>query len=156
MMKYLRYFLLFPIILLNGCETDDDINCALFDPAPQLFFIELLDNEGNNLIENGTFNANDIVVRFNDFEFTQVVFNEVEELQNLISISLLGDSGDNTYEIVLSETETDTLVLNLSVERQTCGARFFNLNTATYNEEPQTIIEDDPLLFGASLIRVVR
>ncbi len=152
--KYILLILVLPLLSNCGNNDDDGIDCALFDPAQQQFFIELVDEQGNNLFENETFNREEILIQFNGLEFPGV-FTDFEPLENFIVLEFFGEQGDNTYQIVLSENETDTLILNLSIDSQICGIRFFNLNTATYNEQEQNIILDNDIVFGP-LIRVVR
>ncbi|WP_341215299.1 hypothetical protein [uncultured Wocania sp.] len=146
--------LLFCVLCFTACKTDDDngIDCDLFDPANRNLFIELVDGNGNNLIENNTFVADDIKVLFNGNTITNVVFNDVEGIENLIALSLIGEAGNNTFEIQLSSEITDTLILNLKAESQICGWTFFSLNSATYNDVLQTIEDFN----GNYIISVIR
>ena len=121
------------LVLLYSCSSDDDLVCSI---NSNNIFVKLVDNEGNNLIENETYLADEIVVRFNAaYEFTNVVFNEVEGLENLIAINIFGEQGNNTFEIQLSDSETDTLILNLNKEiiDGPCGNVYYILNSVTYN-----------------------
>ena len=135
-------FLLFIILcLMASCSKDEKetIDCALFDPAISNLFIKLVDEEGNNLIENETYIADDITVLFNDYLYTNVVFNDVEGIENLITLNVIGNDGDNTIKIQLSSGETDTLILNLTAESEICGWTFFSINSAIYNDIILTI-----------------
>lgn len=130
------YLLLLCISLFISCTKEEvTIQCANIDPITQTLFIELVDDQGNNLIENGTFIAEDIIIRIGDFDFTNVVFNEIPGAESLIVLELFGEQGDNTLEIVLSDTVTDTLVLNLDKEVTggVCSQIIYTLNRATYN-----------------------
>lgn len=146
---------LFCFLCLVSCNTDDDngIDCSLFDPANPMLFIEMVDSDGNNLIENETFIADDIIILFNGYEFTNVVFDEVDGIENLVAFGLFGEEGDNTLELKLSDEVTDTLILNLMAENQVCGWTFMSLNSATYNGESQTIKDFNG---GNYLITVVK
>ncbi|GAA4801261.1 hypothetical protein [Litoribaculum gwangyangense] len=126
--------MLFFLCLLS-CKNDDDsnIDCALFDPFVRNLHIKIVDNSGNNLIENETYIAEDIKVRMNGNEYTNVVFKNVETIKNLITLTLFGKNGKNDYEIELSNSVIDTLVLDLTLDSTICGINFFTLNTATYN-----------------------
>lgn len=144
-------------LFFAACNNDDDIDCPPIPattPIMNSLFIELVDEEGNNLIENDTFNGEEILIRFNGFEIRPVVFDDVPGIENLIIINLIGSEGDNTFEIQLSESEIDTLILNLTLIPATmpCGSSFFTLNTANYNGIDQAIenFMDD------SIITVVR
>jgi hypothetical protein len=129
------FLLLFCYISLFSCKNDDEpeIDCALYDPFIRSLFIKLIDSEGQNLIENNTYMADDITVLFNGYTYTNVVFNDVQGIENLITLSVIGIDGDNTLKIKLSEEITDTLILNLTADSQVCGWTFFTLNSATYN-----------------------
>lgn len=145
--------MLFCFLLIWSCKTDkEDIDCALFDPAISSLFIKLVDTEGNNLIENETYIADDIVIRYNDSEFKNVVFKNVESLNNLIALNLIGVTGDNQFEIELSGEETDALVLNLTIESKICGYTFYKFNSATYNSILKTIEDFN----GNYLITVIK
>lgn len=123
------------LLCLLSCKNDDEsgIDCALFDPFIKSLHIKLVDNNGNNLIENKTYIADNIKVRINGSEYTNVVFKDVEEIKNLITLNLLGTTGENIYAIELSNTEIDTLILNLTLEQTICGFSFVTLNSASYN-----------------------
>jgi len=124
----------------------------LFDPAISNLFIKLIDAEGNNLIKNETYIADDITVLFNESTYTNVVYNDVQGIENLIILNLIGIDGDNTVKINLSNDITDTLILNLTAESEVCGWTFFTLNSATYNDEIKTIEDFN----GNYLISVVK
>lgn len=138
-MKYLSIIIC--VLCLTSCKNNDkeEIDCALFDPAISNLFIKLIDAEGNNLIENETYIADDITVLFNESTYTNVVYNDVQGIENLIVLNLIGINGDNTIKINLSNNITDTLILNLTTESEVCGWTFFTLNSATYNDEIKTI-----------------
>ena len=138
-MKYLSIIICF--LCLTSCKNNDkeEIDCALFDPAISNLFIKLIDAKGNNLIENETYIADDITVLFNESTYTNVVYNDVQGIENLIVLNLIGINGDNTIKINLSNNITDTLILNLTTESEVCGWTFFTLNSATYNDEIKTI-----------------
>jgi hypothetical protein len=138
-MKYLYVIVCF--LCLTSCKNDDkeDIDCALFDPAISSLFIKLVDSDGNNLIENETYKADDITVLFNNYTTTNVVFKDIPELNNLIALNIHGENGNNTFKIKLSENEIDTLILNLKAESSICNWTFFKLNSATYNGIVQTL-----------------
>jgi hypothetical protein len=138
-MKYLSIIIC--VLCLTSCNNHDkeEIDCALFDPAISNLFIKLIDAEGNNLIENETYIADDITVLFNESTYTNVVYNDVQGIENLIILNLIGIDGDNTVKINLSNDITDTLILNLTAESEVCGWTFFTLNSATYNDEIKTI-----------------
>lgn len=139
--------LLFCLVLVQSCQNDDDIICY-GDPIPlNIMFIELTDSDGNNLIENGTFIKDEIKTSFNGYYNTSPFFENEPGLQNLIAITVVGNPGDNTYEIELSNSITDTLILNLTEEifgEAPCISSRFNVNTANYNgfDENFEVVDD--------------
>lgn len=152
-MKYICTCILLSFILFS-CQSDDDINCTsepAFSPA---VFIELVNVQSENLIENGIYIADDITIGFNESTFTNVVFTDSPQIANFIGLNVFGEDGDNTLEINLSDTETDILVLNINREQTggPCSQSFFTLNSVTYNSESKELQD-----FGGDfLITVVK
>ncbi|PQV49456.1 hypothetical protein CLV33_10387 [Jejuia pallidilutea] len=131
------------LILLSVffCKNDDDneIDCSLIDIGPPNIYIELVDANGNNLIENETYIADNITVTFKGYIIENVVFKNVPSVENFIALSVSGSKGDNTFNIHLSENETDILTLNLSEREVICSVTFYTINETTYNGEIQTL-----------------
>ncbi len=148
------YLILFCICCFISCKNDDkqEIDCALFDPFIPSLFIKLIDSDGNNLIENNTYKADEIKVLFNDYTYSNVVFNDVQGIENLIVLNLIGVDGENTLKIQLSNEVTDTLILNLTAESHICDWTFFKLNSAIYNGVLQELEDFN----GNYLITVVK
>lgn len=124
---------------LFSCNTDDndaEVACPLEIPVFANLLIELVNAEGENLIENGTYIPANITIDSNGNTLTNVVLTNVEGLENFIAIGLSGEDGDNTFEINLSGTETDILVLNISREEigDLCPQTVFELNAVIYND----------------------
>ncbi|GGG23795.1 hypothetical protein GCM10011344_25720 [Dokdonia pacifica] len=135
-MKRISLYILLSFFLFS-CANDDnepEIACDLIDAISSNLFIELVNAEGENLIENGTYNPNNITIDFNGNTFTGVITG-VEGIQNFVTVGVSGNNGDNTFEISLSDMETDTLVLDLTrMETEGPCAQFvFQLNSAIYN-----------------------
>ncbi len=148
-MKKIYTVILLSFILFS-CQSDDDVNCTsepAFSPA---VFIELVNAAGDNLIENGTYIADDITIGFNESTFVNGVFTDSPEVANFIGLNIFGEDGDNTFEINLSDTETDILVLNINREETggPCSQSFFTLNSVTYNGESKELqdFRDDFLI----------
>lgn len=109
---------------------------------------------GENLIDNGTYIADNITIDFNESTFVNVFFTDSPEIANLIGLNVFGQDGDNTFEINLSDTETDILVLNTNREETggPCSQSFFTLNSVSYNGESKELQD-----FGGNfLITVVK
>ncbi|WP_422857983.1 hypothetical protein ACOKFD_11045 [Flagellimonas sp. S174] len=152
-----QLFALLLCILCLSCGGNDDDPCSgvIIDPIVQSLFIELVDDEGNNLIENGTFPANGITAEFNRFLITGVVFTEVDGLENLITLNFLGDGGETTWLINLNDQVTDTLIVDLSLNEGECGFSTYTPNSALYNGIEQVLSVDFDSA-GDARIRVVR
>ncbi len=143
--KIIKCFIaLLYILLLQSCKTNDDIICG--DPIQfGNAFINIVDNNGNNLIENGTFNSDDIKVTFNGYTHTRPFFENSLKFENLIFVTVVGEEGDNEFKVQLSDSISDNLFLNLNKEGfyGPCGSAFFTLDSATYNGVLQTIEDFD-------------
>lgn len=128
----------FSCFLLISCNK---VDCTTDDPIFRSLFIKLLDADGNNLIENDTFNSETITIRFSEAIYTGVVFTDVQGIENLIIINLLGQEGSNIYEIQLSESRTDILELAMLEigKDEPCPASYFIPDGASYNRVDQTI-----------------
>lgn len=155
-MKSIYAFILLSFFLFS-CNTDDDdpiVACSLEIPVASNLYIELVNTAGENLIENGTYIPADITINNNGGTFTDVVFTEVPGIENFVAVGVFGNDGNNTYEINLSGTETDILLLNLTREEigDPCPQIVFGLNSAIYNDASKDIQD-----FGGDfLITVVK
>jgi len=152
-MKHLLY--IFLILGVFSCKNDDEIDCSYYTSiASKSIFIKLIDSNGNNLIENETYAANTINIVFGDYTFTDVVFEDVLGIENLIALNIFGNQGDNQFRINLSENETDLLILNIDKQETVnpCVGHIFTLNSATYNGVIQTLENFD----GDYLITVIK
>ncbi len=143
-----KYMLLVCSIVFSiACSnTEDPLNgeCqGSIDTAPSgVFYIELVDSVGNNLIENGYFDRAIIASKLNgaDFDYQTLIPYENPDFENLLIVYTIGTEGDNRWLLTLSETEVDTLDFNMASEDIRfvsegilyCGGRFI-LNSANYN-----------------------
>lgn len=149
-------------LLLVSCNTDDSSNpCALpagasVDVITQSIYIELVDNDGTNLITNSTYSGLDIIAEKNGFIIRPVVFDTSqipslpESVKDIIVLELFGQEGANTWSIQLNENEIDVLVIDLKHGAQDeCGFFLFEVLSATYNGisqnvQPFGVYESDP------------
>jgi len=146
-------------LFIFSCSTDDneaEIACSLLTPVSNNLYINLVNTQGENLIENDSYQADGISINnlSNGTTSTNLVLENVEGLENFITLGAIGQDGDNTFEINLSSTETDILILNLTVERigGDCPQTIYKLNTAVYNGEAQQVQDYG----GEPLITVVK
>ena len=148
MQKRVIFFLIINIFL--SCASDEDnlveeIRCeGIIDFAPPaVFLIELLDDTGANLIENGFYSEDQIKVKLNGFAWNEKIVNSTAtNIENVIALFPAGDKAVNQYLITLSQTETDTLNFTLlfkDVSREedegriVCGTQLI-LESASYNQ----------------------
>ena len=149
-MKNIYAFLVLSLLLFscNSDDNDPEVACLRTSPITNgSFFVELVDAQGASLI--GNYVAADITIDVtagsNMVTITNVVFPDIADIANFISIPIVGEEGDNRYEINLSATETDTLILNLVREEfgDICPVSLLVPISAVYNGE-EVEIQDNP------------
>ncbi|MCM4171999.1 hypothetical protein DHD32_10945 [Arenibacter sp. TNZ] len=127
------FFLIAAIFLLNGCSEDDNIDCALFDPAFPSLFLKLIDASGNNLIELGTIDPNAIRVdgEFPNAGFIFIPANEfavpdtdIRKLDNTIQLFIPTES-HYQYSIHLSDSDSLLVDFSAKLTRIPCGLSYF-------------------------------
>ena len=106
------------------------------DCGLSVIVLELVDSNGNNLIENGTFTAEEIRVLENNEDVGRVSEQLSSGAPNVISIVPRG-SLSPTYEVILNDTTTGILEAELfiTLESECCGT-FFGVRSANYNDVP--------------------
>ena len=142
--KITLFVVFLAVFISQGCESDDTDPCFNVDPLFQTFVIELVDADGNNLIENNTYERSEIKVFFNDFTIGGVP--EPAVPVNFISIELLAATDNQILEVVLSSDDTDELILSIeSGEPIGCGLIPLTVTNATYNGTEKTIVPKDAI-----------
>lgn len=130
------------LTILISCDKEDEtfeLDCSAVNGFTESFIIELVDSDGNNLIENGTYASEDITVLFNGANVGGVPINE--DFNTIINFALQGE-GTVDYLVLLDEQTTDTLRLDLTIDSfLTCGGPDYTVNSASYNGEMQELIE---------------
>jgi len=130
------------IMFFVSCDENSHADCATVLCAAQSLSIELVDAEGTNLIANETYSLENIVVSKEDIQVNESGNNMG---QTIIIIIISGTEGDNVYQVVLNDSETDTLVLDLkknSPGSECCSAPF-TIKKATYNGAEVEIIRPE-------------
>ncbi|MFD0799206.1 hypothetical protein ACFQZJ_17150 [Maribacter chungangensis] len=155
MKRILLFFLVCTI--LSSCTNDDDngIDCRLFDPAFPSLYVSLVDENGENLFENGTMNPDSLRVNGN-FEGAGFNFNsanefavpdaDIRKLDNTIGLAVpnLG-----TFQHTIFWSQNDSIVVGVSGEltKIPCNISYFTPINATYKGAQITLTEVPPLQF---------
>lgn len=136
--------LIMVVMCLFSCneEVKDPCEGLILDIISQTLIIEILDDTGNNLIANGTYNTADIYTERDGFITRPVVYdiyerpNLPEELRNVVIAMISGDeNGENVINIHLSEQEIDVLTMKLKIENANCSGVFYEIVQLIYNEQ---------------------
>ena len=139
-MKNLLHFVCFAILFVSCSEKEDVADCiGVIDfIGPPSFQLKFVDDNENNLIENGYFDSNLISATLNSFSYdNQIAGFENQSFQNSVVLpSGIGNEGENTWILRLSESEIDTLRYSLVFtevkQNGFCGTESF-VKTASYN-----------------------
>ncbi len=133
-MRYYLFTLLFAITLISCSSEDDEIDCGVIDLLPEVFFIEYLDNDGNNLLDDGTYNHEEIEITV-DGEVVGEVFTNPEKTFLIIHEYNAVQRNESDYLIKLSPKETDIMQLEYSEGPGLCGHYIYTVENAVYNGE---------------------
>ncbi|MFS4492496.1 hypothetical protein [Maribacter sp. 2308TA10-17] len=139
-MKNLRYFLCLTFLLAACAKKESEGPCiGIIDfVGPPSFQLTFIDQDENNLIENGHFDSNLISASINGFLYeNQIVDFDTPNFENKVILPTgLGNEGKNTWILRLSESEIDTLVYSLVLTEVKqdgfCGTESF-VTTASFN-----------------------
>lgn len=150
-MKPYFFILLFALTLISCSSNDDEIDCSLVDIAPQIFFIEYIDNDGNNLLDNGIYLQEEVEVTV-DGEIMGEVYSNSEGTFLIIYELNAVQRNESDYVIKLSSTETDVMQLEFSEKIGICGSHLYNVERALYNGEEMELEN----YFGNEKITIVK
>lgn len=138
------FLVLIATLMATSCSKEKDpCEGLVLDVIQQLLVVEIVNLNGDNLIENGTYEANTIFTDRNSTKTIPVVYDESqlpnlpEELKNVIVINIFNSKSElNTVSIHLSEEEVDVLSMNLEVKSEGCSGFFYEIIGINYNQEP--------------------
>ncbi|WP_340199443.1 hypothetical protein [Ascidiimonas sp. W6] len=153
-MKILKYCCCFLLVLGNfSCSNNDDllVQCAAIDYAIPGLIIEFIDSNGINLIDNGTYDKDEIKVIINDTKVSRIVEQEDGTVLNV----LLSDALDNKEaQVILSSVETD--ILKVALTRTTTGSpcffAVFRVDEVSYNAVNQSL-EEIPFNYKITIVK---
>lgn len=130
----------FSLLFLMTCDKEIE-DCSAVSCLAQTITLEVVDSEGADLIENGTYPIEHISVAKGE--------NEVNAYQDALATGvqffLSGTEGENIYTLTLNDAETETLVLNLSIANpgSECCSPIFEIDDATYNGSTIEVINEN-------------
>ena len=149
-MKYVYTILIF-FTLLSCDDCPDGVTVVCAAPERQLQ-IELVNEAGENLLLNETFNPEEVRILFNDLEIDSFFQEEVPDGILAINLNTFNSRDgvfDAQFDIELNATTTDVLMLNLNrtINDPDCAAFCTTITTEVnrviYNNQAITF-EDIP------------
>lgn len=157
-MKGFIYFICLAFLFTACSEKEEEIagDCiGIIDfIGPPSFQLKFVDDDENNLIENGYYDSALITSSINGQSFDgQIVYFDDEGLQDIVLFTGLGQEGENRWILKLSESEIDTLDFSLvftevkqgATNGFLCGTES-TIEIASYNGNPidlETSINED-------------
>ena len=143
-MKKLLTLLLIGILFI-GCSSDDDngIDCSLFDPAFPELYIRIVDETGDNVIENGTIDPENITVEgdFSNPEFRYIPpseFGEPDaEIRKYDNTLFLFIANESDFEYTINLDDSTSIILNFEARfaELPCGVSYYIPTGLTYNNQ---------------------
>lgn len=143
--------------ILSSCTNDDEneIDCRLFDPVFPSLYVSLIDENGENLFENGTINPDSLRVTGN-FEGAGFDFNpanefavpdaDIRKLDNTIGLAV---PNLETFQHTIFWSQNDSIVVDVTGEltKIPCNISYITPMNATYKGAQITLTEVPSLQF---------
>jgi hypothetical protein len=127
-MKKIVPLIIMAFMLSNCSENDGGIDCALFDPGFPSLYVRLIDQNGDNLIGNGTIDPNEIILlkglgfRYNPPNEFAVPDSDIRKFDNTIKLYIPNES---TFQYIIKLSETDVVTLDISAQRKNIPCDLF-------------------------------
>ena len=143
-MKKMFTLLLIGILVSNCSKNDDDgIDCSLFDPAFPELYIRLVDENGVNLIQNGTIDPENITVEgnFSNPGFRYIPPSEYgepdSEIRKYDNTLFLFIANDSNFEYTINLDDSTSIILNFEAKfaELPCGVSYYIPTKLTYNNQ---------------------
>lgn len=129
-MKKLLTIILIGFLFSNCSNVDDEVDCETYDPEFPSLYLKLVDSSGNNLIENGTLDPNNITlvrgesIRFNPASQFAVPDADIRIYDNTLLLSI---PDEPNFEYVIQANETEIISLKYTAKKKTilCGLSYY-------------------------------
>ncbi|MCM4158682.1 hypothetical protein FHG64_03530 [Antarcticibacterium flavum] len=132
MRSYLFTFL-FALSLISCSSTDEEIDCSAQLFPVNLFYLEIIDSDGNNLLSNQTYDPEQIEVTFNN-----VVVSTVQQVDDdtfiIVFFNGIQSASPVNLRVTLGEDEIDEMQLAFTVEELPCR-KIYTVQNVIYNDE---------------------
>lgn len=145
-------------LLCFSCQNDDDnqLDCGLYAPAFPSVFLKITDDNGNNLLENGTINPDDIILqsglgfRYNPASKSTNANDDIKVLDNTLELYI---PNDTAFDYIFQLNDAQTVELHFATEAlaAACGLVYFVPTSVVYNNQDQTLDEVFPQVFLTSI-----
>ena len=139
-------------LLISGCSNNDEneINCSLFDPLFPELYLRLVDETGANLIENGTFDPENITVEgdFPNPRFSYIPAHEYAEpdarIRKYDHTLFLLIPGESQFEYTAHLDATTSIVLQFEAELTEipCGISYYVPTGVSFNDEVLELVQE--------------
>ncbi|MBA6152135.1 hypothetical protein [Gelidibacter maritimus] len=143
-MKNTCALLLIGVLILSCSNSNDDgIDCSLFDPEFPQLYIRLVDEAGINLLENGTFDPENIIVEadFPNPGFRYIPPNKYAEpdadIRRYDNTIFLFIANKLNFEYVINLNDTTAVILEFESRfaELPCGVSYFIPTELKFNNQ---------------------
>jgi phosphatidate phosphatase PAH1 len=146
-----KLLLIISAIFLVNCSQKDDggIDCSLFDPVFPSLYLKIIDANGVNLFENGTFNPEDVSTKgnFSNAGFNFISINEDNRsLDNSLLLSIPNQLA-STYTIQLNSTNTIAIDFKTEEVKLPCSISYYKPTEAQLLTKKLELKEFDTLQY---------
>lgn len=151
-------------LLVSGCSNNDEneINCSLFDPLFPELYLKLVDENGVNLIENGTFDPNNITVEGN-FSNPGFRYNPAHEyaepdadIRKYDHTLYLFIPRESQFEYTINLNDTTSIVLAFEAELTEipCDLSYFLPTKISFNNEVLELVQEESDLKFLTIVQL--
>lgn len=137
------FFTLLCALTIISCSSDDEtaVDCSLFDPGPQNILVNLIDNKGQNLILDGTYDPVEIEVTANgEMAGSAIILDGGPRAFIYIDKEIAINQTEVKYLIKLNAEETDVLEVTYSIKEVDCGHKIYTAERILYNDVAMEIV----------------